>query len=111
MLDCPPDALMRTRDGEIAILDTCIGCGNCATNCPYGVIKMVHEESEKPDFLTRLGLKKRKDAGPAHAAKCDMCSALPAGPACVRACPTGAAVRINPAQLDSMIRRKGGVPE
>jgi Fe-S-cluster-containing hydrogenase component 2 len=112
MIDCPPDALTRSRDGEIAIRDSCIGCGNCATNCPYGVIQMVHDEPRKFDLLSSLGLRKKKEEeGPAHAAKCDMCSSLPAGPACVRACPTGAAVRINPAQLDRMIRRKGGVPQ
>ena len=31
-----------------------------------------------------------------HAVKCDMCKDLSGGPACVRACPTGAAVRVSP---------------
>ncbi len=30
------------------------------------------------------------------AVKCDMCRDLKGGPACVRACPTGAALRISP---------------
>jgi Fe-S-cluster-containing hydrogenase component 2 len=30
------------------------------------------------------------------AVKCDMCKDLPGGPACVRACPTGAAIRVSP---------------
>jgi Fe-S-cluster-containing hydrogenase component 2 len=30
------------------------------------------------------------------AVKCDMCKDLKSGPACVRACPTGAALRISP---------------
>jgi CRP-like cAMP-binding protein/thioredoxin reductase/Fe-S-cluster-containing hydrogenase component 2 len=111
MIDCPPDALTRGSDGEIAIRESCIGCGNCATNCPYGVIQMIHEEAPKVDFLAWLGLRKKKEEGPARAVKCDMCAALPAGPACVRACPTGAAVRINPAELHNMVRLKGGVPE
>jgi Fe-S-cluster-containing hydrogenase component 2/CRP-like cAMP-binding protein len=108
MLDCPPDALTRKPDGEIIIRDSCIGCGNCSTNCPYGVITMTHEKEKGFDLLAWLGLRKRKE-GPAKAAKCDMCSPLAAGPACVRACPTGAAVRINPAQLGEMMRRKGGM--
>jgi thioredoxin reductase/CRP-like cAMP-binding protein/Fe-S-cluster-containing hydrogenase component 2 len=112
MIDCPPDALTRTADGEIAIRDTCIGCGNCATNCPYGVIQIIHDESPKVDVLAWLGLRKKKEEeGPARAVKCDMCSSLPAGPACVRACPTGAAVRINPTELHSMMRIKGGIPD
>ena len=31
-----------------------------------------------------------------HAVKCDMCKDLKGGPACVRACPTGAAIRVSP---------------
>jgi Fe-S-cluster-containing hydrogenase component 2 len=30
------------------------------------------------------------------AIKCDMCSGIEGGPACVRACPTGAAIRVAP---------------
>jgi cGMP-dependent protein kinase 2 len=30
------------------------------------------------------------------AVKCDMCKDLPHGPACVSACPTGAALRVSP---------------
>jgi Fe-S-cluster-containing hydrogenase component 2 len=30
------------------------------------------------------------------AIKCDMCSGIDGGPACVRACPTGAAIRVGP---------------
>ena len=59
-------------------------------------------------MLAWLGFRKRKE-GPAKAAKCDMCSSLSAGPACVRACPTGAAVRINPNELSNLMRRKGGM--
>lgn len=108
MLECPPDALTRKPDGEVIIRDTCIGCGNCVANCPYGVPKLVHEKPAKFDFLAWLGLRKQEE-GHAKAAKCDLCSTLPKGPACVRACPTGAAVRINPSELSDMMRRKGGM--
>ena len=33
---------------------------------------------------------------PKKAIKCDMCSGIEGGPACVRACPTGAAIRVAP---------------
>ena len=33
---------------------------------------------------------------PMKAVKCDMCKDLPGGAACVRACPTGAALRVSP---------------
>ena len=35
------------------------------------------------------------------AVKCDMCKDLPGGAACVRACPTGAAIRISPEEFPS----------
>lgn len=107
MLDCPPDALTRKPDGEVVIRDSCIGCGNCVANCPYGVIQLVYEDTPF-SLWTLLGLKK-KEKGPAKAAKCDMCEKLDGGPACVRACPTGAAIRINPSELGEMMRRKGGM--
>ncbi len=99
MLDCPPDALTRQEDGEVVIRDSCIGCGNCVTNCPYGVIKLVHDAPESRWSLFDLFKKKQKDTGPAKAAKCDMCHDHKGGPACVRACPTGAAIRVNAEKL------------
>ncbi len=110
MTDCPPDALTRLPDGEVVIRDNCIGCGNCVTNCPYGVIQLVYDKTASTGFslLGMLGLKK-KEKGPAKAAKCDMCSGLDGGPACVRACPTGAAIRVNPSELVQLMQRKGGM--
>jgi Fe-S-cluster-containing hydrogenase component 2 len=37
-----------------------------------------------------------KASRPKLAIKCDMCSGIEGGPACVRACPTGAAIRVAP---------------
>ncbi len=100
MLDCPPDALVRQVDGEVIIKESCIGCGNCVSNCPYGVIKLVYDRPSSGGFLlSMLGLGKKKEKGPAKAAKCDMCHDLAGGPACVRSCPTGAAMRVNSARL------------
>lgn len=109
MTDCPPDALFRNTNGEIIIKDSCIGCGNCAKNCPYDVIQMVQEPAPR-SFLSMLFpfLKpKIKDEGQLIAAKCDMCSSLPLGPACIRACPTGAAMRVHPTKvLDHIAQHK-----
>ena len=41
---------------------------------------------------------------PKKAIKCDMCSGIDGGPACVRACPTGAAIRVSPEQFLSVTR-------
>jgi Fe-S-cluster-containing hydrogenase component 2/CRP-like cAMP-binding protein len=106
MLDCPPDALTRLSDGEVVIRDSCIGCGNCVGNCPYGVIHIVHDEVRKGNsLLAWLGFGEVEE-GPAKAAKCDQCHSLAGGPACVRACPTGAAMRVNAEQLVKIAQLK-----
>ncbi len=113
MSDCPPNAIHRGPDGEVFIDDTCIGCGNCQRYCPYGVIRMDAVPPKKPGLLSWLFIgrgpgpgepskkwaKKHTPAGtetPKKAIKCDMCSGISGGPACVRACPTGAAIRVSP---------------
>ena len=42
---------------------------------------------------------KKKPASGKKAVKCDMCKDLAGGAACVRACPTGAAIRISPEEF------------
>lgn len=111
MADCPPNAINRGPDGEVFIDETCIGCGNCQRNCPYGVIRMDPEPPRKPSLLQWLlfgsgpgpgeaSYSWRKQHGdpeqPKQAIKCDMCSGIEGGPACVRSCPTGAAIRVSP---------------
>ena len=121
MADCPPDAIHRGPDGEVFIDETCIGCGNCQRNCPYGVIRMDSVPPPKPGLLSWLFLglgpgpgepsKKWRYANkvpgmepPKKAIKCDMCSGIEGGPACVRACPTGAAIRVSPEDFLSVSR-------
>ncbi len=107
MKDCPPDALSRSDNGEVYISDACIGCGNCEHNCPYGVIHMAVEKPPKRGgglswLLFGLGSapgKREAEYDPKavkKAVKCDLCMDVKGGPACVRACPTGAAIRISP---------------
>lgn len=119
MADCPPNAIHRGPDGEVYIDDTCIGCGNCQRNCPYGVIRMDKVPPKKPGLLAWLlaGIgpgpgeppkkwtEKRVDPEtPKKAIKCDMCSGIEGGPACVRACPTGAAIRVAPEEFLTVAR-------
>ncbi len=108
MKDCPPDAIHRSPGGEVYITEACIGCGNCERNCPYGVIQMGVTSPEQPSLWRWLLLGGKEpgntpmavDKGAAKkAVKCDMCKDLGGGPACVRACPTGAAVRVSPEQF------------
>ena len=115
MKDCPPDAIRRAPNGEVFIQDNCIGCGNCERNCPYDVIQMASAKEGAPNIVSWL----LTGRGPApgerqpvsdtssakKAVKCDMCKDLDGGPACVRACPTGAALRISPAEFGKIANR------
>ena len=123
MADCPPNAINRGPDGEVYINDTCIGCGNCQRNCPYGVIRMAKPPPKKPGLLSWLFFGKGPGPGepdhqwtdsktssetPKKAIKCDMCSGIEGGPACVRACPTGAAIRVSPEEFLTVARMGQG---
>ena len=100
MTDCPPDAIKRSASGEVFIEDSCIGCGNCARSCPYGVIQLASLDNKKTGILSRLFAKNdASEKAPKKAVKCDMCRDYEGGPSCVRACPTGAAVRVAPQAL------------
>jgi Fe-S-cluster-containing hydrogenase component 2 len=104
MKDCPPNAIHRMPNGEVFIDDTCIGCGNCEENCPYDVIQMA-EMGNKRNLLQRL-LNLKAPEGAKTAVKCDMCKDVKNGPACVAACPTGAAIRIHAEDIPALARRR-----
>lgn len=104
LTDClAGDAILRDPKGEVFIRDNCIGCGNCAKNCPYGNILMMHEKLKTQvgaldRLLIMIGVKAppAHEEGPTKAVKCDLCRGDDHGPACVRSCPTGAAMRVSP---------------
>ena len=114
MKDCPPDAIRRAPNGEVYIQDSCIGCGNCERNCPYDVIQMASEKQPAPNLLQWLlagsgagpGERQALDASSSakKAVKCDMCKDLSGGPACVRSCPTGAALRMSPDEFVNLTK-------
>ena len=110
MADCPPNALYRSAGGAVMINDTCIGCGNCARNCPYDAIRLSAAPKKRGNLLTWLLFGMGDRPGERQAAvkskenkevarKCDLCEDVRGGPACVRACPTGAIIRIGPEGL------------
>ncbi len=120
MTECPPDALRRHPNGEVFIMDNCIGCGNCASNCPYGVIQMAQASPRnRRGVLARLLFGEEEpaelhdDSVAKKAVKCDLCQRVPGledsreKTACVLSCPTGAILRVNPkAYIDDMMRNR-----
>jgi Fe-S-cluster-containing hydrogenase component 2/thioredoxin reductase/CRP-like cAMP-binding protein len=110
MSDCPVDAITRAPSGEVMIDDSCIGCGNCVRDCPYEVITLAAPMvpvAGSWDWLRRsLGLAPlfAKAEERKVAVKCDLCKEIGGGPACVRACPTGAAARLAPETYLELVR-------
>ena len=115
---CPTGAIGRFPGGQIDIEPkTCIGCGDCATQCPYNAISMVPRKPQAPPtqtFGTRLknwftlappvaptAVTETEDL---LAVKCNLCDNTPLNPvgarskafSCEENCPTGALVRVNP---------------
>jgi CRP-like cAMP-binding protein/Fe-S-cluster-containing hydrogenase component 2 len=89
LVGCPVDAIHREGSLETVIEDHCIGCGQCARNCPYDNIHMV-------------------PAGEGSVARravtCDLCRDVIRHPGtdavrCVYTCPHHAALRISGEEL------------
>jgi len=88
MIECPTGAISRRLDeGEVAINDdTC-------KNCPYDAIRMVEIRDKKGWFVRDQTASTRTPI--TKATKCDLCVDQLGGPACQRACPHDALVRMD----------------
>jgi Fe-S-cluster-containing dehydrogenase component/CRP-like cAMP-binding protein len=116
---CPTGAIGRFGNGQIDInKSTCIGCGDCATQCPYNAISMIPRRDkaaeQKETFATKLQDYLRIGTDPLPppveatddlvAVKCNLCNNTSINPegsktqaySCEENCPTGALARITP---------------
>ena len=95
MIECPTGAISRRLDeGEVTINDgTCVGCGSCSRNCPYDAIRMVEIRDDQGKFIRDKTFSARSPI--TKATKCDLCVEQWGGPACQRACPHDALVRMD----------------
>jgi len=95
MAGCPVDSIHRGKHLQIVIEDHCIGCGLCASNCPYGSIFMVPNRSGRAAQHHAVAHPK--------AATCDLCDAEGSRsspfPRCVSSCPHEAAHRLTGEEL------------
>ena len=106
MIGCPTGAIGRdTATGIVRINDlTCIGCSTCANSCPYDNIRM----AEVRDPTGAIVLDDISQQPIHKATKCDLCADQTGGPACQRACPHDALVRIdlgNLRELSKLVNR------
>ncbi len=128
---CPTAAIARFAEGHIDIdKKACIGCADCATQCPYNAISMVPRKQAEPDRLGLLGTLKSwlSIAAPKVpeavsatddllAIKCNLCEntmlnpkgAKTAAYSCQENCPTGALVRVNPREYFSEAKNAIGI--
>jgi Fe-S-cluster-containing dehydrogenase component len=98
LIGCPTGAIHRNAAGGEVMVNqsTCIGCQVCANNCPYNAIRMVEARDESGSILVDEQMRPVLKA-----TKCDLCVEQHGGPACQRACPHGALVRMNMTDLES----------
>jgi Fe-S-cluster-containing dehydrogenase component/CRP-like cAMP-binding protein len=100
MIGCPTGAIHRESfQGQVVINDdTCIGCATCANSCPYDNIQMVETRDHSGFFIldevARTPIMK--------ATKCDLCIDQLGGPACARACPHDALIRLDMRDVDKL---------
>ncbi|NOT58602.1 MAG: cyclic nucleotide-binding domain-containing protein [Acidobacteria bacterium] len=119
---CPTGAISRFAGGQIDIHpQTCIGCSDCATQCPYNAISMTAREPQpaapvSPRERLRNLFRLAPEPLPAPttaptgtgvellAVKCNLCAGTGLNPpdaktpaySCEENCPTGALLRVNP---------------
>ncbi len=100
MIGCPTGAISRdAKTGNVLIHEsTCIGCGTCASSCPYHNIQMVEIRDHRGHVIVDQELKQPVQ----KATKCDLCTDQLGGPACQRACPHDALVRIDMSDLKAL---------
>ena len=128
---CPTGSIFRDPKGHVDIDPaTCIGCFDCATQCPYNAISMMPREApngKSTSLVSRIqNLFSFKTATPAPlnaegadmvAIKCNLCESTPLNPegkkrpaySCEENCPTGALVRVNPQEYFGEIEKTLGL--
>ncbi len=93
MTRCPVGSIRRKGSLDIVIENWCIGCTNCATDCPFGNISMVPVNGLVQIAGAETPLSQKAELA-IIAVTCDLCVEYDE-PNCVRACPHDAAFRVN----------------
>jgi Fe-S-cluster-containing hydrogenase component 2/CRP-like cAMP-binding protein len=97
---CPVGAITLLEDSAVQIhRDRCIGCSQCANECPFGVIDMYAPLSPADAPSSKKGV---------VANKCDLCLTPDNDPPCVTCCPYDAAQRVAPVEFFPELRTWAG---
>jgi Fe-S-cluster-containing dehydrogenase component/CRP-like cAMP-binding protein len=101
LIGCPTGAIHRNERTCSVIIDdaTCIGCATCAYSCPYHNIRMVETRDSSGSVIVD-----DKQTPILKATKCDLCAGQLGGPACQRACPHDALIRVDIRDSDALNR-------
>lgn len=127
---CPTGSIFRDPRGYVDIDPaTCIGCFDCATQCPYDAITMVPRNVNSTTNFDLFGTLRKtfslslpapppvKEADDVVAIKCNLCEHTPLNPqgarrqaySCEENCPTGALVRVDPVKYFTEVRDTQGI--
>jgi len=127
---CPTGSIFRDPRGYVDIDPaTCIGCFDCATQCPYDAITMVPKNGEAVVTFDLMGTLRRTfsvstpaplpltPADDVVAIKCNLCEHTPLNPpgarrqaySCEENCPTGALLRVDPVTYFSEVDKTRGL--
>lgn len=130
---CPTGSIFRDPRGYVDIDPaTCIGCFDCATQCPYDAISMVPKTGEPIVTFDLMGTLRKTfslSTAPPPAAltqspaddlvaiKCNLCEHTPLNPpgaprqaySCEENCPTGALLRVDPVSYFSEVEKMQGL--
>lgn len=129
---CPTGSIFRDPRGYVDIDPaTCIGCFDCATQCPYDAISMVPKNGSPVVTFDLMGTLRKTfslsvppgpklELTPADdvvAIKCNLCEHTPLNPqgaarqaySCEENCPTGALLRVDPVRYFSEVGKTQGL--
>ena len=129
---CPTGSIFRDPRGYVDIDPaTCIGCFDCATQCPYDAISMVPRNGQPAVTFDLLGTLRKTfslttppppsllltPADDVVAIKCNLCEHTPLNPqgaqrqaySCEENCPTGALLRVDPVTYFTEVEKTQGL--
>ncbi|MEP6819485.1 MAG: cyclic nucleotide-binding domain-containing protein [bacterium] len=129
---CPTGSIFRDPRGYVDIDPaTCIGCFDCATQCPYDAISMVPRNGAPEVTFDLMGTLRRTfslstpppapltqtPADDVVAIKCNLCEHTPLNPqgaprqaySCEENCPTGALLRVDPVRYFTEAEKMQGL--